>query len=647
MIGLTKTWQKAALCVLSGTLYFLACASFDIWPLAWFAGVPLLWVTQHVSTKKPWVWGLLGGFVANAGGFYWLVGFMGRFGHLPIFASIPIFALMVTYQGITFAIWAHVTRRLTDRLALPVTLVAPLVWVAAELCVPYVFPWYLAITQAWVPPAIQIAELTGPLGVSFLLVLSSAALYELATVRAVRRAAIAFSIIAATVVFGFVRIHEVQARRAAAPKLKVGVVQANIGIHEKWRPELGETQLETHQKLSAQLEQRGANLIVWPESSYPYFFVRDQTQDWPLDTERHVQRGFHTPVLFGSLTLSRTTKYPYNTALLLDANGQLRGSFDKTILMVFGEYIPFYEQLRFIKDLIPATSNFARGTEVATFPVQWTRDGQKHDAKVAPMICYEDIFPSFGRRIAKLGPNLLINITNDAWFGNTSEPWEHMALSVYRAIELRTDLVRAVNTGVSAFIDATGKVYAKTHAVDPDEGEQAPMTLLEDVAILQPSTLYATLGEWFGSACLLIVVALSLRASSKAGTPLRLGPLLVGAGALLGILVFGLLVTGGGQRVQVGLRLLAHMTSDASADDAFATGTVLFVLGIIGSVVAGIVTTRRGGARQDVVVAILLVVALPALVLGTLEGEQAGLVVGGLVAVGLGLLGARFSRRRD
>lgn len=641
-----EKWHKAALCILSGTLYFLACAKFDVWPLAWVAGVPLLWVTQHASTKRPWAWGLLGGFVANAGGFYWLVGFMGRFGGLPLIASVPIFALMVLYQGITFAIFAHVTRRITETLALPVTLVAPLAWVAAELCVPYVFPWYLSITQAWIPPVIQVAELTGPLGVSFLLVLSSAALYDLATVRALRRAALAFSLIAANVVFGFVRIHQLRAQRQAAPKLKIGVVQANIGIHEKWNPELGETQLGTHQRVSAELERRGAELIVWPESSYPYFFLRDQTRDWPMESERHVQRGFHTPLLFGSLTLGRATKYPYNTALLLDAGGELRGSFDKTILMVFGEYIPFYEQLHFIKDLIPATSNFARGTDVTTFPIEWTRDGQQHTARVAPMICYEDIFPSFGRRVAKLGPNVLVNITNDAWFGNTAEPWQHMALSVYRAIELRTDLVRAVNTGVSTFIDATGKVYAKTHAVDPAEGEEVPLTLLEDVAILSPSTLYATLGEWFGSACLLVVVALSLRASARAGTPLRLGPALIGAAALLGVLVVGLLVTGGGQRVQIGLRLLAHMSAGADADANFATGLVLFVLGIAGSVFAGAVARRRGGARQDVVVAVLLIVAIPALVLGTLEGEQAGLVIGAFAAVGLALLGAHFFRRR-
>jgi apolipoprotein N-acyltransferase len=641
---------RAILCVLSGTLFFLSCAHFDIWPLAWVAGVPLLWVTQHPSTHRPWAWGLLGGTVANGGGFYWLVPFMGRFGHLPLVASVPIFLLMVTYQGITFAIFAQLTRRLGDRGTLPVTLLAPICWVAAELCVPYVFPWYLSITQAWVPPVTQIAELTGPLGVSFLLVLANAAIYEAARARLdrapvnVRRLAIALAVIAGAVVFGLVRLHQVDAARARAPKLKVGLVQANIGIHEKWHPELANQQLETHQRLSAELAQRGAELVIWPESSYPYAFARDQASDWPEGSLRHARRGFGTPLFFGSLTLGHGARYPYNTALLLDADGQIRGMFDKTILMVFGEYIPFYEQMRWVHELIPATSNFGRGSDVTTFPLEWTRDGQKHDAKLAPMICYEDLFPSFGRRVAKLGANLLVNITNDAWFGNTSEPWEHMALSVYRAIELRVDLVRAVNTGVSTVITASGRVQAQTRAVDPDEGPAPPpMTLLEDVAILSPAQLFATLGEWFGGLCLLVVIGLGVRARAQAGTPLQPRRVAEGAIALAVVIGLGLLCLGD---LALGTRLLLHMAvPGVDPARSFHVGAWLIPLAAIGSVAAGAVVRRRGGARQEIIVAILLVLVAPALLFGTLEGEQAGLVIAALVAIGLGLVGARLARR--
>jgi hypothetical protein len=265
------------------------------------------------------------------------------------------------------------------------------------------------------------------------------------------------------------------------------------------------------------------------------------------------------------------------------------------------------------------------------------------------MICYEDIFPSFGRRVAKLGPNLLVNITNDAWFGNTSEPWEHMALSVFRAVELRLDLVRAVNTGVSTVITASGRVQAKTRAVDPDEGpaRPPPMTLLEDVAILPAATLYASLGEWFGGLCLLIVVALGVRARAQAGQPLQLQRIGEGAAVLVGLLGVGLLVAGGGDGVAVGARLIAHMAvPGVDANEAFRLGVWAFVLGALGSVAAGALVRRRGGATQEIVVALLAVLVVPALLLGTLEGEQAGLVLSALFAVALGVLGARLLRPR-
>src|SRR6185369_12333020 len=150
--------------------------------------------------------------------------------HLPLIASIPIFLLLISYQAITWALFAHVLRRLNDRVKIPFVWLAPTVYVACELVVPYVFPWYLSITQAWVRPVIQIAELTGPLGVSFLLILSNAAIFELYRSRNFKRVAIPLLILVGNVGYGYLRIHQVEAKRNAAPKVKVGVVQANIGI---------------------------------------------------------------------------------------------------------------------------------------------------------------------------------------------------------------------------------------------------------------------------------------------------------------------------------------------------------------------------------------------------------------------------------
>lgn len=646
---------KIGVCVAAGTLLFLSCADFDIWPFTWFAVAPLLAVAMHPTTHKPAFYGFICGLFANGGGFYWIVPFLQRFGHLPIIAAIPIFLLLVSYQAITFAAFAWAVRRLSDRFDVGVTFLAPVVYVALEMVVPYVFPWYLAITQAWVRPVIQIAELTGPLGVSFLLVMVNGALFDAWSAwrahrpQPLRRLSIAVGLVAASLAFGAVRIHQVTAARAEAPKLKVGVVQANIGINEKWRPELAAQQLFVHQQLATSLERRGAELILWPESSYPYYFGRDQSHDWPPNDPRRAQRGFSTPLLFGSLTAAETSPYPYNSALLLDRDGDVRGTFDKNILMVFGEYIPFYEQLKFIKRWIPETSNWARGTDVAIFPLETPRGV----VRIGPMICYEDIFPSFARRLVKRDPNLLVNITNDAWFGRTSEPYEHLALAVYRSVESRLDLVRAVNTGVSAFVDATGRVYDKSPSVDPDETPNVkPATLLDDVAVMSPSRVYARLGEWFGGLCLLAAVVLGLGARARGGRPVRWRLVGVGAGALAaGIVVLAAVFCGPGH-LRIVWQLVAHRALGVSPDESFSVAIHLLPGVAIALVASGALMMRVSATPRDqpmprleMAMAVLAILVVPAVLFGTLEGEQAGLVISALLAVGLAFFGGRVYRR--
>jgi apolipoprotein N-acyltransferase len=646
---------KVAVSALAGTLLFLSCADFDIWPLAWIGVAPLIAVALHPTTTRPAAYGFVCGLFANGGGFYWIVPFLQRFGHLPLAAALPIFLLLVSYQAITFAAFAWCVRRLCDRFETGATFIAPVVYVALEMLVPYVFPWYLAITQAWVRPVIQIADLTGPLGVSFLLVLCNGAIYDAyhcwrkAMALPLPRLALAAGILAASLGYGLVRIHQVTEVRAAAPKIKVGVVQANIGIHEKWRPQLAQSQLAVHQQLARQLELRGAQLVVWPESSYPFYFGRDQSHDWPPNDPRRAQRGFSTPLLFGSLTAEANSPYPYNSALLLDHDGDVRGIFDKNILMVFGEYIPYYEQLKFIKQWIPETSNWARGTDVAVFPLE-TPHGV---VRVGPMICYEDIFPSFARRLIKREPNLLVNITNDAWFGRTSEPYEHLALAVYRSVESRVDLVRAVNTGVSAFVDATGRVYDKSPSVDPEETPDArPVGLLDEVAVMQPFKVYATRGEWFGGACLFAAAVLGLVARARGGKPVRWRLVLAGAAALAGTTIVLAAVFCGPGHLRLVWQILTHRPVTADPDEAFRVGTRLLPAVTIACMVAGAVVARLSrtprvepGARLEAAMAVLAVLVVPAVLVGTLEGEQAGLVISALLAIGLTFFAGRVYRR--
>jgi apolipoprotein N-acyltransferase len=508
---------RLGLSLLSAVLLFSSVPTFGLWPLMWIAVVPELLVALRASTpRRAFLYGWLTGSVAHAAAFYWMDGLLERFGHMSPVESLPIMALLIGYQGLAFAFFSWGVRRAWQRTGWPLALLAPLVMVVVELLMPQIFPYYLAISQAFVPVVIQIADITGPLGVTALMMLTGGALADV--VRAPRPrsrgtwrgVAVAAALIAFDLGYGVLRLHQVDARRAAAPKVKTGLVQANVGVIEKWDPQAFAQLLDLHQRASAELARAGGELIVWPESSYPYALPRKLGHDFPVDDGRRVRRGFETPLLFGALTLAgrgaRTgpDRYPYNTALMMDAAGNVTGSYDKVFLMAFGEYIPFYDRIPWFTKIFPEASNLSRGSEPASFPLH-TGAG---DFKLGPLICYEDILPSFARRVAKLSPNAFVNITNDAWFGRTAEPYQHLALAVFRAVENRLELVRAVNTGVSAHIDAAGRVRAQTESVDPDDiPPVAPRTLLVELAMLPGGGLYRHIGDLFGLLCLTTLAA--------------------------------------------------------------------------------------------------------------------------------------------
>jgi apolipoprotein N-acyltransferase len=506
-----RDWERSRyllLAVVSGCLWFLACADFDIWPLAWFASVPQLYAIERASsTRRAVLYSWVAGIVANAGGFYWITKLLTRFAHLSWPIAVFAYLLMCGYQAVEFALFAWAARRIRVRWKLPMALVAPVVMVAFELVVPMLFPWYLAITQAWQIHVIQIADLTGPLGVSALLMMVNGALYDVLSARRWRPAAVAAGVVALALAYGEMRIRQTEARIARAPTVQVGLVQGNVPFNEKGyeHPELAEKQLADLKAQSMALEQAGADLIVWAETAFPWALPRDlHAEPVPpgLRTDRSRGRLFKAPLLFGALTFDRGEpgKDPYNSAILMDSDGKFTGIFDKTFLVMFSEQIPFVETFPWLRKILPDNSgNLTRGHETQVFTFK-ARDGR--EVRIAPMICFEDIISTFSQKVGRKHPEILINITNDAWFGNTSEPWEHLALSVFRAVETRLPLVRAVNTGVSAFVDPVGRIYARSYAVDPLEEPRPADTLRAEVPLTGgEATFFVAAGDVFGYLC--------------------------------------------------------------------------------------------------------------------------------------------------
>jgi apolipoprotein N-acyltransferase len=278
-----------------------------------------------------------------------------------------------------------------------------------------------------------------------------------------------------TLVYGVVRIAQVEGASREAPKLKVGVVQADLRIREAGHPAY--RKLQNQERMAKELVGQGAEIIVLPESAIPLLYSKS------IKVIPGVADRIGAPVIFGAGSEDAQGRQ-FNTAFFVDRDGAVLGMYDKNYPLLFGEYLPFVDQpwLSWVKDLLPYASFLTPGTEVEVFPFRG------HRLKI--MICYEDILAAFTRRLAGKDPNLLLNLTNDAWFGRSSEPHHYMALSIFRAIENRLYLVRSVRTGVSGFVDATGRIYAQT------EVEQ-PAALLREVAMLGGTTVYREVGDVF------------------------------------------------------------------------------------------------------------------------------------------------------
>ena len=391
-------------------------------------------------------------------------------------------------------------------------LLVPPVMVACEFVVPQIFPSGQWITQAWHPLVIQIAELTGPLGVTALLMAVNGALYDLlaATPGARASAVLAAALLAAALIFGVVRMRQIDELVARAPRLAVGLVQPNVAYTNDGELSREEAvrELTALQEQSRRLEKDGAQLIVWSEGSYPLTLPRDFKADFPSDSLAMIRRGITAPLVIGANTIDSAADQPFNSALLLDQNGRAVGRYDKVRLMAFGEYIPGADLFPGLKDLLPpGIGQFRAGAGPGLMMLRAAGENWR----LGPLICYEDLLPGFVQAVGRLHPDVLVNLTSDQWFGADSEPWQHLALSVFSTVELRVALVRSVNSGISALIDPNGRLRAKTYADDPYRHPRAADGLLVSVPKMAGGrTLFVTWGNWFAYLCAGMILAMAV-----------------------------------------------------------------------------------------------------------------------------------------
>jgi apolipoprotein N-acyltransferase len=290
---------------------------------------------------------------------------------------------------------------------------------------------------------------------------------------------------------------------ARAPRLKVGLVQPNFAYTANGEFSRDEAirQLTALQTESRRLEQAGAQLIVWSEGSYPVTLPRDFSADFAPDSLAMIRRGLRVPVVIGADMFDAAVEDAFNSAILLDGEGRAVGRYDKVRLLAFGEYIPAIDAFPWLRKFLPdGIGRFTAGKGPGVLSL---RGPGNEIWKLGPVICYEDILQGFLRGVGQLHPNLLVNLTSDSWFGAATEPWEHLALSVFGSVELRVSMVRAVNSGISAVIDPNGRVLQQTYADDPYRNPRAADGILVTVPRMPGGhTVYVAVGDLFAYLCM-------------------------------------------------------------------------------------------------------------------------------------------------
>ncbi len=476
--------------VISGILLSLAFPLGDLYPLAWFGLVPMLLVMK----KRPFASGFASGIAFFASTLYWLNIVMTTYGGMALLFSLLAYLFLVVYLAGYFGLATWLACRLQREFSVPSLVSLPVLWVAAEYLRGLLltgFPWaLLGYSQQNFAAAIQSADVTGVYGVSFLLVAVNCALAALLLSRHDKRTWAGVALVVLMTIshigYGFFRLSEDLDRRSE--QLKVSLVQGNIDQKQKWDAGYREANINKYVHLSEYAAQQSPQLIVWPEAATP-FYLQENSQFSTLVKQLPEKTGAYfligSPAYEG--TSAATVRY-FNSAFLLGPDGAMIGRSDKIHLVPFGEYVPLASILFFIDKLVVGVGDFSAGS-VSPLPV----DGQS----LGVLVCYEVIFPELARAYVAGGAGLLVNLTNDAWFGRSAAPYQHLAMARFRAIENRVWLARAANTGVSAVISPSGRIIASSPLFED-------RVLTNRVGLGADKTFYTRFGDVFAWGCLLV-----------------------------------------------------------------------------------------------------------------------------------------------
>lgn len=495
--------------LLSGIALIFAFPKFDLYPIAWVCLSPFLLSLNRMPLKEAFRAGIFLGIPYFFGTQYWIYHSINNYGGIPFIPSLALVLVLSLYQSLYTGIFALIFSFKIKNTRLPAMLLAPLIWVCLEFIRSYAFsgfPWSLiGYSQYKFLHLIQFVDITGIYGVSFLLVAVNGGIADIFISKERKSRMPLFS--TTPTVLGYVAIIFVVSvvfaygslRLNALPSgvtFKASIIQGNIPQDVKWSPEYQKDVIEIYKDLTLRANSMRPSLIVWPESALPFYFEADIALTEELI---EFQRTLDTYLLFGGITIKGISKKGIlelsNSAILLDRQGEAGYVYDKIHLVPFGEYVPLKRLLFFINKLVVGIGDYVPGQRYIRAETPFGSFGT--------LICYEIIFPGLVRKFYTKDGDFIVTITNDAWFGNTSGPYQHWSMAVFRAVENRKPLIRAANTGVSGFIDSNGRILKMSGLFERE-------SLTADITGEPKRTFYSRYGDLFSYLvivfCLLILM---------------------------------------------------------------------------------------------------------------------------------------------
>lgn len=473
--------------------------------LAWFAFVPLFVAIYHASLRRTFLLSFLTAFIYHSVSLHWLYNALTEYGKMAPLISMGVLCLMMIILSTYVALAPTWTRWFRKRWGGSSIYLMPVAWIAMMLARNYFpaggFPWNnVSYTQAGYPILIQTADLFGVYGLALFIIMVNQLLAEVIVgwghARRIHlgvKAISAFIIFSLVLAYGWYRLDTISSRTPIDRIARISLIQGNIPQEDKWDEALLEKNVRVYKRYMSLIKESEVSLAVWPEAAYPYVIPLSQRAVNPDVLGLNPEKENGPWLLFGALSVDKANeKEPlYNSAILVDNFGDVRARYHKGHLVPFGEYVPYKKLFFFAKKLTAPVGEFLAGKGFHPIQVK--------DFKVGPLICYEDVFPEISREFVVNGANLLINMTNDAWYGWTSAAYQHLAISIFRAVENRRYVVRATNTGVTAVIDPKGIVELETRLFTRG-------IMATGISLLSGLTVYDRIGDLFAYICSLIVI---------------------------------------------------------------------------------------------------------------------------------------------